>query len=1111
MTMLRRFSRYLLAFLLSISVVNSANAMYFSDFVYQSARRGASSSIVKFLEQGYDIDAVNPNGKTALCLAIDSNDFASYNKIRNLGADDEPKCLKHVDKKRAKYFADRYEKMSAIVEKEVVSSGKSGINYKTTGLVVAGAATAALLLSSGGGGGSNHSSIDNGGNSGDDNQEPETPQCPDGQEFVIDECLARCPAGTRRNGKDCKPIECPANTHLVGNLCVVDEGMVIENHSDEDVLGVKSIGENIFNLYSSVNYPDELSDIIIKNTGDGDVYGMYGYGNAQVFNSYISDDYKGLVGKGNIKIESSGSGNVYGMYSQIDDITGYKEAINASAWYGGTAYGNIDIKSTGTGDVYGIYGDVRAYNTRADYSSNAYGNINLEGYGNIYGIRGSVAATNALSAWYGGNVKANIKINSLGDGDIYGMMVNREDIPGAGAGNNNLQSWFAFNSYSVGNNVEGIIDIRNKGNGNVYGMYGGQQLYNAKSFGGVAKGEINVVNFGNGNVYGLYTPEADTQGIVENISDEKATSYVNLVNMGDGVTTGIRGGQLNTIRNTGEININNMGNGTAIGIYGAEGAEIYNNGLINIYRESFEDEVDGVTYNPTSENGGTAYGIYAEKAAKVVNDEKGEIIITNAGAGAGVYLEEGATLENKGKISFNGNENSIVNNGAIIDIYDEGPRTENATVDLKDLGKGSVVLGKGGEFFAKEIIGDMGVSNEVVLDGFEDIYVEKNALKVETTENLNLTSKSAMFNTSTKANEDGGYDVVLERKNYAEVVENKSLANLLETSYNAEKGENIHKELKKATTLSNANKEANRISGNDFLPHFRKEDKLVYNHLSREINDNLFDKGDENYIAGYKYMNISTDADGSLVGSDGDVHAAYGLVKNKADNGIVYGLGASIAKLDSDYDNGAKRNNNTFGLWLPVGYEFKNGAKWYSKLYAGYGDGSYDRNSSLGSYSADLKEYQIGFSNEVRYGMDLGKGFKFTPIAELNLLNIHQDGFDEGNKSGALNIDSYDSLSLEGGLGAYLSRDVIFDDDNSLAVRIGGVYYVEFLDPDDGMDVNVANLGKYKTDYKEDTSRAVLSAKFDYRYKDLSLYAILEQEIGNNEAFTIDVGAQYRF
>ena len=165
----------------------------------------------------------------------------------------------------------------------------------------------------------------------------------------------------------------------------------------------------------------------------------------------------------------------------------------------------------------------------------------------------------------------------------------------------------------------------------------------------------------------------------------------------------------------------------------------------------------------------------------------------------------------------------------------------------------------------------------------------------------------------------------------------------------------------------------------------------------------------------------------------------------------------------------------------------------------------------MGKYSADLKEYQFGLSNEVRYSLDLRNGFKFTPVAELNLLNIHQDGFDEGNKSHALSVDSYNSTSLEGGVGAYLYRDVVFDTDNTLGIRIGGVYYVEFLDPDDGLDVNIANVGKYKTDYKDDSSRAVLSAKFDYRYKDLSLYAIVEQEVGNNDAFTIDVGAQYRF
>ena len=82
MNLFGRFSRYILAFLLTVGIVNSANAMYFSDFVYQSARRGSSTAVTKFLEQGYDIDAVNPDGKTAVCLAIEKNDFTSYNRIR---------------------------------------------------------------------------------------------------------------------------------------------------------------------------------------------------------------------------------------------------------------------------------------------------------------------------------------------------------------------------------------------------------------------------------------------------------------------------------------------------------------------------------------------------------------------------------------------------------------------------------------------------------------------------------------------------------------------------------------------------------------------------------------------------------------------------------------------------------------------------------------------------------------------------------------------------------------------------------------------------------------------------------------------------------------------
>ncbi len=1116
MTLLGRFSRYILAFLLAVGIVNSANAMYFSDFVYQSARRGSSTAVTKFLEQGYDIDAVNPDGKTALCLAIEKNDFTSYNRIRRLGADDEPSCLKKVNRKTAKYFADRYEKMYFVETDEAIKEGSSVSNAKVGAAIVGGGVAAALLLGSSGGG-SDKGNYKPGG--GDENQ------CPAGQEFVIDECLPVCPAGSRRNGKTCEVVNCPVNTYLQDGSCVAYEDIVITNETDNVVYGIYSEKESVYNLIATPKYPEKQTSISIENEGIGDVYGIFGYGN--IYNTLATGgivDGNKASGESDIKIVNKGGSNVYGIYSKVKDVTKLKEAYNAFSEINYSyAKGGIDIVNEGGGSTFGVFGDVRAYNARGMMGGQAFGDINIKADGDIYGLSGYAAASNVVSANLANKVVGNINLHSIGDGDVYGMFVSKDDIPGVGQPEEGeLKSWFAFNVYgSAGEEVlEGNINIRNEGNGNVYGMYGGQELYNAKSISGVDEkgnpysnpiGRINVVNFGDGDVYGMYLPEVDAKGKIENIGDEGAESYINLVNMGDGITTGLRGGQLNKIKNTGEININNMGNGSAIGIYGAEGSEIYNNGLINIYRESFEDEIDGVTYNPTSVNGGTAYGIYAEKAAKVVNGEKGEIIITNAGAGAGVYLEEGATLENKGLISFNGTANSVVENGAIIDIYEEGPRETGATVELSSLGAGSVVLGKGGQFFAKEMIGDIKVSDEVVLDGFKDVYVENNALQVENADELNLMSKSALFEASAKANEEGGFDVVLDRKNYVEVVENKSLAKLLEDSYKEEKGEEIHNELKKSLTTAEANRNANDISGNDFLPHFRKEDKLVYNHLSREINDSLFAKGDENYIAGYKYMNISTEKDGALVGSEGSVHSAYGLVKNKADNGIVYGLGASIAKLDTDYDNGSTRNNNTFGLWLPVGYEFKNGAKWYSKLYAGYGDGSYDRRSILGSYSADLKEYQLGLSNEVRYNMDLGNGIKFTPIAELNLLNIHQDGFSEGNNSGALTVDSYNSTSLEGGLGAYLSRDVVFDADNTLGIRIGGVYYVEFLDPDEGMDVNIAPLDKYKTDYREDTSRAVLSAKFDYRYKDLSLYAILEQEIGNNDAFTVDVGAQYRF
>lgn len=148
----------------------------------------------------------------------------------------------------------------------------------------------------------------------------------------------------------------------------------------------------------------------------------------------------------------------------MDDVTELKEGYNARAFYQGTAIGNIDITHTGGGSTFGIFGDVRAYNARADYGGNAYGSITIRGDGNIYGLSGYSTATNAVSAFLGHNVTGVIDLYSKGNGDVYGMMISKDDIPGVGQPDTGqkLANWFAFNAYASGggDNVEGTINIK---------------------------------------------------------------------------------------------------------------------------------------------------------------------------------------------------------------------------------------------------------------------------------------------------------------------------------------------------------------------------------------------------------------------------------------------------------------------------------------------------------------------------------------------------------------------------------------------------------------------------------------------------------------------------
>ncbi len=1125
MLLKRSILKLCLLLVLCCSCLTSAYAVSFADFAYEKAAKNQINQLRPYLRKGLRIDLPNSEGDTALCQAVKKNNYTAYIKLRRLGANPQHPCMQKVNTETAKSFTEHYNSRDFSYT-TTVTNDNSTLKYAGMGLLAAGAAVGAVALFDDDNS-SHHKSSACPQGSTHINGECRPISCESGTHLVNGKCeplncpegtivdgngcrpVSGCPVGQTWNGSECVDIVCPENTHLQGNSCVAND-FTITNNTDDDVIAINSDSNNVFNLLSTPSYPKSNAQIEIENNGNGNVTGMQGISN--IYNALVVKDDGEYTnpqpnGKATIKITDNGSGTVRGIYAKIEDITQYKQAINATSENSGTAYGTIDITHTGGGDTYGIMGDVRAYNAYGAYGGTSYGDIKIHGDGDIYGISGYVAATNAVSPYFGHKVVGNINLYGNGNGNIYGMMINKDDIPGAGTGGGNLASWFAFNAYASGGDyVEGNINIRNPGNGNAYGMYGGQQLYNTMPAGrdeagnptSTARGTINILNSGNGDAYGMYIPDADPNAIIANIGTDGATSIINIVNTGTGTATGMRGGQETFITNSGEININNLGSGTAIGMYGEENSRIDNSGTINITHQTYEDPETGQIYRPDTTHSGTAYGIYAEKGATVVNN--GNITITGAESGQGIFLEEGATLTNNGNISFNGrNENNLYTTA------------NSGYTNLNDFG-GEIILGNNGKFFADHLTGNLSVSENTVMNNFADTYILEKSIQAENIDDLKLKSKSAMFKAETKANENDSYDVVMTRQNFNSLISDKAVAEFLENNYQNENGLEIYNTLKQSETNQDLNRTTANLHGTDVIPSFRQEDALVYHHLSRQFNDNLFNHPENNYIGGYKYMDISMDNTGTLVGSDGKANAAYGMLTGKSSGGLTYGLGASAANLKSDYDNGSDRKSNIFGLWLPLGYNFQNGTQWFSKAYLGYADGSYNRQTSLGRFSGDTKEYQYGLGNEVRYKMDLGNGISFEPTAELSLLGIYQDSINEGNKLGALHIDSNNSLSLEGGLGAYLGKKFNLSDNGSLGIQIGGVYYVEFLDPDDGMNAAMSGMdGKYKLKNKIQSDRALLSLRLNYEYKDVTLYGSIEKETNNNKALTIDAGLQYKF
>ncbi|MBO5038251.1 MAG: autotransporter outer membrane beta-barrel domain-containing protein, partial [Alphaproteobacteria bacterium] len=480
----------------------------------------------------------------------------------------------------------------------------------------------------------------------------------------------------------------------------------------------------------------------------------------------------------------------------------------------------------------------------------------------------------------------------------------------------------------------------------------------------------------------------------------------------------------------------------------------------------------------------------------------------------GIYIEKNATVDtvlNSGSIYVNGTEKGnagITLNGA--DLRNESLLSFSGKANLNAL-DGRVYLEKGGTIEAQSLEGDLtlGISN--VLGSNEDTYVAEGALQTEDLANLNLISESALF--KAKATADG--NTVLERESFDKFTPNASIAKYLTSNYEQGKLVEMYDAMKNQTEAQKARRLIAKDLGYDTMPNFADENFMALKSLNRNIADTILQPSDENYrvVAGADSVSLETKNKAVLSGYDLSASSMYTFGDKRLDNKNRLGLGLSFTKLSSSYDRGGDRDLNIVSLFIPYLHKFTDKLNLASILSFGYGYGDLERG---GNKKADINDIFYGFTNELRYSMDLNGFASLEPALYLNAIGYTEDGLDEGSENLALETGRTHNLSIEAGVGLFLKKQVSLEKYGKLGFKIGGAYYRELGSPYDDIKARIKSgnrswyrMNDYANIYTHD--RALIEAMIDYEYKDLSIYAKFNQIIQKNNPKLFDLGIKYKF
>ena len=886
-------------------------------------------------------------------------------------------------------------------------------------------------------------------------------------------------------------------------------------------------GGSAYGMDASYSDIENYGDIVIhgKNTSEleGISHSNYwsskqalNYGNIEIFsfegNSILGAEYTDNYG--NIKIhdyQNSGtSPSRYGLsngknYGRIYmDVQGSQNVHSVYGLYDGFNYGPIDIYAKDNKKNLDIYGLKNSHNMgmiqiTSENNGKIIGMEDKDNYGTVKiesadttNVRGINYSNDYNTSNYG-----QVEVVAAGSDSVYGMRT----YDGRNFGHVNVTSigynttatyglYQADNHGSVyvsasGNNLRFDPEMPDSYYGNKgYGVYGADNY-----------GEISVTGSAD-VVYGLYSGDNHVGATINLDASKTSLGYalyegnnagiINVINQGSSNEAHGISKRYGTIVNEeqGTINVNNIGAGTAYGIYVWYGT-IKNYGKINVVNSA----------------NGNAYGIYG-RGATIEN--YGTIDVTS---GVGIYAK-GGSVHNAGTIIVDGDSmtgNTADGSHIVLDggwFENSGLLASTSTLNLSSFGGDVVAMPQSVISSPVSINDSLHISSALVADGFKSVYTGSNMIQTPDSTGLKLISDSALFDAKLA---DNGSDVIMTKKPFSDLTQNSSLSRFLEKNYRLGYNESFFNELKSISTAASFRSGLNRLTGENKINRFTREDLTVLREVNLALNENMFANegktifSDKGNINNFSFRNNQFS------------NAQYALANRRISPNVKVGYAMMFSHINTnDKADDNSRNTAIYQLAIPINYR-RAGFSLISTPMVGFARGHYNRSGfNDTSYRGIIEKRLVGLMNEVRYPIHRN-AVEIAPTVELNAIAYNQKG-NEDNKEYALTIPSDNRISVEGGIGLHLKRIYQINKTAKLNLVAGMMGYYEFADPYDiklGMQGMHGTFNLYEDNPKR--YRGVGSLGFNYEEDDFTFYGQIRHYIENEVHTDVRTGLKFNF